>query len=95
MLRPQLGNFQMSDFDPDLRQLEAALRQARAVLRPGGRLLGILPAMDAVHYYTMLLVDRALRVHRPGPACGKCARGRLRSMAPTSISTCNRAHHEP
>jgi SAM-dependent methyltransferase len=50
---------------PDLRELEEALRQARSVLRPGGRFLGILPAMDAVHYYTMLLVDRALGTGMP------------------------------
>src|SRR5205807_4626397 len=25
----------------------------------GGRFLGIVPAMDAVHYFTMLLIDRA------------------------------------
>ncbi len=45
---------------PDPRDLEASLRAIRGTLRPGGRLLGIVPAMDAVHYYTMLLLDRAL-----------------------------------
>jgi SAM-dependent methyltransferase len=44
---------------PDLDDLEKALAQLRASLRPGGVLVGIVPAMDAVHYYTMLLVDRA------------------------------------
>jgi SAM-dependent methyltransferase len=45
---------------PDIAELEASLRQARALLRPGGRFLGIVPAMDAEHYVTMLLLDRAL-----------------------------------
>jgi SAM-dependent methyltransferase len=44
---------------PDLDDLETALAQVRACLRPGGVFVGILPAMDAVHYYTMLLLDRA------------------------------------
>jgi SAM-dependent methyltransferase len=44
---------------PDLEDLEAALRSIHQALRPGGHFLGILPAMDAVHYLTMLLVDRA------------------------------------
>lgn len=58
---------------PDLRQLEEALRQVRAVLRPGGTLLGIVPAMDAVHYYTMLLLDRALRTGMPTAAARRNA----------------------
>jgi len=45
---------------PDPRELDAALHETRACLKPGGAFLGILPAMDAVHYLTMLLVDRAL-----------------------------------
>jgi len=44
---------------PDLDDLEKTLHAIRAALRPGGRFLGVVPAMDAVHYYTMLLVDRA------------------------------------
>lgn len=44
---------------PDLGDLEAALRAAHAALKPGGHFLGIVPAMDAVHYFTMLLLDRA------------------------------------
>src|SRR5207253_4263042 len=35
------------------------------VLRPGGMVLGIGPDMDAVHYFTMLLVDRALAAGKP------------------------------
>jgi SAM-dependent methyltransferase len=44
---------------PDTGQLTNALRQVHASLRPGGHFLGIVPAMDAVHYFTMLLLDRA------------------------------------
>jgi len=50
---------------PDLRDLEESLRQIRAAVRPGGHFLGIAPAMDAVHYYTMLLVNRALASGQP------------------------------
>jgi SAM-dependent methyltransferase len=53
---------------PDVRELEEALRQVRATLRPGGHFLGIVPAMDAVHYHTMLLLDRALRTGMPAKA---------------------------
>jgi SAM-dependent methyltransferase len=58
---------------PDLRQLEEALRQVRATLRPGGRFLGIVPAMDAVHYCTMLLLDRALATGMPADAARRNA----------------------
>jgi SAM-dependent methyltransferase len=44
----------------DIGELEKSLRQIRSALRQGGNFLAILPAMDAVHYLTMLLVDRAL-----------------------------------
>jgi SAM-dependent methyltransferase len=44
----------------DVNDLEKSLRQIYQALRPGGILLAILPAMDAVHYCTMLLLDRAL-----------------------------------
>jgi SAM-dependent methyltransferase len=50
---------------PDPRDLDAGLREARACLKPGGCFLGILPAMDAVHYLTMLLVERALALGQP------------------------------
>jgi SAM-dependent methyltransferase len=53
---------------PDVGELEEALRQVRSVLRPGGRFLGIVPAMDAVHYVTMLLVDRARGTGMPAAA---------------------------
>ncbi len=58
---------------PDARELDEALRQVHACLRPGGRLFGIVPAMDAVHYYTMLLVDRALASGKPLDAARKNA----------------------
>jgi SAM-dependent methyltransferase len=58
---------------PDVRELEEALRQVRSVLRPGGRLIGIVPAMDGVHYYTMLLVDRALATGMPAAAARRNA----------------------
>src|SRR5262249_34682599 len=38
---------------------ESALEAIRTCLKPGGHFLGIVPAMDAVHYHTMLLTDRA------------------------------------
>lgn len=50
---------------PDIAVLEESLRQIRGLLRPGGAFLGIVPAMDAVHYHTMLLVDRALASGKP------------------------------
>jgi SAM-dependent methyltransferase len=49
----------------DIGDLEISLKQIRAALRPGGVFLAILPAMDAVHYLTMLLVDRALAKGMP------------------------------
>jgi SAM-dependent methyltransferase len=50
---------------PEIGALDKALAQIHAALRPGGTFLGIVPAMDAVHYLTMLLVDRARRVGMP------------------------------
>jgi SAM-dependent methyltransferase len=58
---------------PVIPDLEASLQQIRLSLRPGGTLLGIVPAMDAVHYYTMLLVDRALARGLPLEAARKNA----------------------
>lgn len=58
---------------PDVRALEASLRAIRETLRPGGTFLAIVPAMDAVHYYTMLLLDRALDRGMPLPAARKNA----------------------
>jgi SAM-dependent methyltransferase len=44
---------------PDTAALDAALRAIHGTLREDGHFLGIVPAMDAVHYFTMLLLDRA------------------------------------
>jgi SAM-dependent methyltransferase len=53
---------------PDVTTIEACLSAIHRALRPGGMLLGIVPAMDAVHYHTMLLVDRARRTGMPEAA---------------------------
>jgi SAM-dependent methyltransferase len=58
---------------PDVTQLEMSLRQIRSILLPGGLFLGIVPAMDAVHYYTMLLLDRAVEAGKPLEAARKNA----------------------
>jgi SAM-dependent methyltransferase len=50
---------------PDVSDQEQALREIYQCLRPDGVFLGILPAMDAVHYFTMLLVDRSLEAGKP------------------------------
>jgi SAM-dependent methyltransferase len=50
---------------PDVAAQEESLRQIHRLLRPGGVFLGIVPAMDAIHYHTMLLVDRALAAGKP------------------------------
>jgi SAM-dependent methyltransferase len=50
---------------PNLGVLEAALQAIRAALKPGGQFLGIVPAIDAVHYFTMLLLDRARQIGMP------------------------------
>ena len=57
----------------DAGELERALSAIRSCLRPGGHLVGIVPAMDAVHYLTMLLVDRALAAGKPLEAARKNA----------------------
>src|SRR5205809_402875 len=58
---------------PDPRDLDASLREIRACLKPAGCFLCILPALDAVHYFTMLLVDRALALGQPLDAARKSA----------------------
>ena len=45
---------------PDVRLIDRSLAATRACLRPGGVFLGVLPAMDAIHYHTMLLHDHFL-----------------------------------
>ena len=58
---------------PDVRDIDRALEQVRLCLRPGGVFLGIVPAMDAVHYQTMLLHDLALARGQPLEAARKHA----------------------
>jgi SAM-dependent methyltransferase len=58
---------------PDIRDLEESLRQIHTCLRPGGIFLGIVPAIDSVHYLTMLLLDRALATGKPTGAARKNA----------------------
>jgi SAM-dependent methyltransferase len=45
---------------PDVQIIDQTLSAIRATLRPGGEFLGVVPAMDAIHYHTMLLLDRAI-----------------------------------
>jgi SAM-dependent methyltransferase len=45
---------------PDVRVIDRTLRAIRRSLTPDGLFLGIVPAMDAQHYHTMLLLDQAL-----------------------------------
>jgi SAM-dependent methyltransferase len=52
---------------------EQALGEIARCLKPGGCFLGIVPAMDSVHYATMLLVDRAVKAGMPIEAARKNA----------------------
>ena len=45
---------------PDVLAIERTLRAVLERLSPGGRFLGVVPAIDAIQYQTMLLFDRAL-----------------------------------
>jgi SAM-dependent methyltransferase len=58
---------------PDLGDLEKSLESIHALLRPGGTFVGIVPGMDAVHYLTMLLLDRARQAGMPQSAARKNA----------------------
>lgn len=58
---------------PSPAEQEQALREIARCLKPGGWFLGIVPAMDAVHYATMLLVDRAVNAGMPIDAARKNA----------------------
>ena len=58
---------------PNPDEMENALREIGRCLKPGGIFLGILPAMDAVHYATMLLVDRARQAGKPTEVARKNA----------------------
>jgi SAM-dependent methyltransferase len=50
---------------PNPADIDASLRQIRSALRPAGGLHAIVPAMDGVHYLTMILLDRALQTGKP------------------------------
>jgi SAM-dependent methyltransferase len=50
---------------PGFDQIDVALNAVHAALKPGGRLIGIVPSIDSVHYMTFLLVDRARRAGMP------------------------------
>jgi len=45
---------------PEIAAIERTLKAVRGALRPGGLFLGVVPAIDALYYQTMLLLDRAL-----------------------------------
>lgn len=45
---------------PDTRDIDRALAAIFRVLKPGGLFLGVVPSIDAIHYSTMLVMDRAL-----------------------------------
>jgi SAM-dependent methyltransferase len=49
----------------DTAALDTALRAIHGTLRAGGHFLGIVPAIDGVHYFTMLLLDRARSAGMP------------------------------
>jgi len=58
---------------PRVTDLDAALAEIRRCLKPDGAVLGIVPAMDAVHYQTMLLIERGLAHGQPLEAACKNA----------------------
>lgn len=58
---------------PNVADQERCLSAIYRCLRPGGTLLAVLPAVDAVHYYTMLLVDLAMARGMPLEAARKNA----------------------
>lgn len=45
---------------PDVRDIDRTLSAIRAALKPDGVFYAVLPAMDAIHYHTMILHDQAL-----------------------------------
>ncbi len=45
---------------PDVRLIDQTLSAIRSVMKPDGLFLGAVPAIDAIQYHTMLLMDHAL-----------------------------------
>jgi SAM-dependent methyltransferase len=45
---------------PDVRVIDATLGAVRGALKAGGCFMGVVPAMDAIRYHAMLLMDQAL-----------------------------------
>ena len=45
---------------PDTREIDRSLAAVREALKPDGLFLGVVPSIDAIHYSTMLIADRAL-----------------------------------
>ncbi len=50
---------------PDVRLIDRTLVAIRACLKPDGRFLGVVPSIDALHYHTMLLIDREIDAGKP------------------------------
>lgn len=45
---------------PDLRVVHKTLKNIFAALRPGGRFLGVVPSIDAIHHHSLMLWDAYL-----------------------------------
>ncbi len=45
---------------PDVRVIDRALAAIRRALKPQGAFLGVVPSIDAIHYHTIVLRDKAL-----------------------------------
>jgi len=45
---------------PDLRVVDKTLRSIVAALKPGGRFLGVVPSIDAIHHHSLMLWDAYL-----------------------------------
>jgi SAM-dependent methyltransferase len=58
---------------PSVSDQERALSEIHRCLKPNGYVVAVLPAMDGVHYLTMLLVDRARDAGMPLEAARKNA----------------------
>jgi SAM-dependent methyltransferase len=59
---------------PDSTRLDRIFSQLRSTLRPGGLLVGVFPAMEAVLYQGFLIHERERRRHRPATARARTSR---------------------